>query len=587
MPETDLHRGARIGTRIAMLVSNALVHTHSKLLDVKHKLAVMVFNTISNEISDEVDMTLGPLLKRMAQAYEDGGHVAGMMEFMAHGRGQFKAIVGSSATAQSLLWALGTVISNELAPVSYDLIATSPHLIPDSATIASFAATGHISEADAAYQIARNGFNKAWANAWIDTARQWPSPADITDWVNKKLLSRSDGIALLQKTGYTYDLAAGYINAAFEDVSYQDAALAYLRGAIDIGVVYELAEKQGVDSESVDIYLQTIGEPPGTMDLLEGFRRGFIDQSALRRGIKQSRTRDEWIPLIEELRYSPMSVADAVNATVQGHMEYGVAEKIADQNGLEPGQFDTLYQTAGEPLSRTELNELFLRGLIGSDVVLQGLRESRIKNKYVEDAFALRRRLLEPRTLSAMVHNGSMTHDVAIRKAMENGYNKEDAEYLIASASNQKMQSYRDRVMQDVETLFTDGAYTPEQLTNAAHSLGYSDEEAKLMLQAAEYKRDQRAFTAATGVIRSKLTSHHIDKGTASNMLDGIGMPASQRDYLLGFWEMEAAANTRELTQAQIIKALKDGVFTATQTIKRLMELGYSETDAGFLVEMA
>lgn len=586
MAASDLHRGARIGTRVAHIVSQAIIYTHSRLLDVKHKLAVMIFNTISNEISDEVDTTLGPLLKGMAAAYEQGGQAAGLMHFMAHGRGQFKAIVGSSAAGQSLLWALGTIVSNELAPISYDNIASNPHLIPDSGTIAGLAASGRITQDDAVSAMRKNGLFDYWGNVMVEASRSQPAIADLTDWFNRKLIGRGDYETLAKHAGYSPDVASAYLAAAFTEVSWQDAALAYLRGALSKDVLYVIASKQGVGSEDVDIYLETVGEPPGTMDMLEAFRRGYIDEDTLVRGIKQSRVRDEWIPTLINLRYSPMTVADAVDAAVQNHLTEDQVREIAEQNGLQPGQYSILLETAGSPLSRTELNDLYNRGIIGSDVVLQGLRESRLKDKYTADAFALRRRLLEPRTLSTMVHNGAMDHDTAIAKAMESGYNAEDAAYLIASASNQKLQAYRDKLMEEIEVLFIDGAYTEDQFRSAVEKLGFSGDEISLLLQTVIYKREQRAFQGAVSVIRSKLIGHHIDRAKASNMLDGIGMPASQREYLLGLWKLEAAANVKTLTEAQTIKAVKDQVMTADEALSRLTDMGYSDEDASLLLEM-
>jgi hypothetical protein len=585
MSEPDMHRGARVGTRIAMLISQAIVHTHTKMLDFKHKLAVMIFNTISNEISDEVDMTLGPLLKKMSAAYQEGGEAAGLVEFMAHGRGQFKAIAGSSAAGQSLLWALSTIISNELAPFSYNVISTTPNMLPDAATIAGMYATGNIDEDTAIYRIASNGFGGDWARAWIEMARQYPSPQDAADMVHRGVLDSGTYDIWAAKQGFSQEVRDAIFRASDNPASMQDAALAYLRGAISRDELYSIAGKTGYLQDAVDVYLETVGEPPGTMDMLEAFRRGFIDQATLQRGIKQSRVRDEWIPMIEELRYSPMSTADAVNATVQGHMSQDEMASLAEQNGLTPGQVNTLYETAGSPLSRTELNELYNRGEIGSDVVLQGLRESRMKDKYTADAFALRRRLLEPRSLGEAVVSGAMDHETAIRKAMENGYNAQDAAFLVNAAANRKMQSYRDKVMVQAEDLYMDGGMSASQFTNIVKSMGHSDAEAQMLIQSADLHREQRAFNAATNVIRSKFVSHHIDKGKASAMLDGLGMLAQQRDYLMGIWSIEQAATTRTLTEAQVIKAVKNQIITPDQGAERLLNMGYNGDDVAILLE--
>lgn len=585
MPDNDLHRGARIGTRIAMLVSQALIHTHTRLLDLKHKLAVMVFNTISNEISDEVHDTIGHLIRHIAGEMPEESQLKPMLDFMAHGRGQLKAIAGSSALSGSILWALGAMVSNDMAPIVYAYINEDPHLAPDSASAAQMAVVGAVSEGEARYAMGANGHGARWQDGFIEIAKAYPAASDLLDMVRRDIISEGEFASLAKKSGTPDNVIPMFLASLYLPLSYQDVALAYMRGEVSEGAYYEAAKKNGVSAADASVFLQSIGEPPDTTSLMEGLRRGFIDEGTVEKGIRQSRIRDEWIPFIQQLRYSPMSIADATNAVVQGHMDYNTGASIAQQNGLEPGQFDTLYQTAGAPLSRTELNDLFNRGEIGSDVVNQGLRESRLKDKYVADAFALRRRLLEPRSLGEAVNNGAMSHATAVQKAMESGYNAEDAAYLVNAASNRKMQSYREKVVSQAEKLYADGAMSKPQFVSLVESMGHSSAEADMIAQSADFERDQRAFTSATNAIRSKLISRHIDKAGASARLDAIGMQAVQRDYLLGMWELEESANTRVLTTAQVLKAVKDQTFTPDQGLERLTAMGYSADDAVVLLE--
>jgi len=48
------HSGAKVGTKVSVLVSRAVVHTHAKLVGTKHRLALLIFHSISNIISEEV-----------------------------------------------------------------------------------------------------------------------------------------------------------------------------------------------------------------------------------------------------------------------------------------------------------------------------------------------------------------------------------------------------------------------------------------------------------------------------------------------------------------------------------------------------
>lgn len=585
MAKTDTHRGARIGMRIADIVSKAMVITHNKLMGTRRKLATLIFNDITNEISDEAHTALGRIFMDMADAYEQGGPAAGLVQFMAHGRGQFKAIVGSSSAAQSLLWALGSVISNELAPFAYGYISANPHLTPDPATLAGFAATGRMAYGDAVHAIAQNGYTNHWADSWIDSQRAYPSVQEAAGFLRKGFINDDKFVELAGKNGTTSDVAGLYFLDTHVPVSMQDLAVGYLRGEITEGALYAQADAQGYDQGDVRAYLSSIGEPPGATDLMEALRRGQIDEATFERGILQSRMRNEWIPVLRNLRYSPMSTADAVNAAVQNHITLDEAERIADENGLQPGQFGFLYETAGAPLSRTELNDLYNRGLIGSDVVIQGLRESRLKDKYGPDAFALRRRLLEPRTIASAVHEGVIDHDTGIRMAMEHGFNAEDAATLVNTSVNMKVRLYKDRVVAEVEALYEDGAMTREQAMNVAGNMGFTPTEAQYITLVGDYKREDKVFKAATSAIRSKFIGHHITAGEASGLLDNIGAPATQRDFLLGMWEIERAANVRSLTEAQIVKAVKKQLITPEDGLSRLTDMGYTDADAALLLE--
>ena len=584
---TGDHRGAKIGPRIAHLVSQSMVATHHKMLAMKHKLAVMIFNTVTNEISDEVDMTIGPIIRQLCQDYESDGHAAAYLNFMKHGRGQLKAIAGSSAVGQSLTWALGTILSNLFAPDVYKAVGFTPNLIPDPATLATMAAGGEISHGDAVAGIAANGYRGAYAQAWINAASTYPGMSDLLSLLNRGAISESQFMELAQKNGMPPNIASIYYALKRSFVSVEDAAVAYLRGSIGRGELDTLGGISGYQPSDIDVLLQSIGEPPGTIELLQGFRRGMIDQATLEKGLRQSRLRNEWIPLIEQLRFAPMSISDAVNAVVQNHLSASEGERISEQNGLEPGAFGTLVETAGSPLSRTEMEQLFNRGLVTKADVEQALRESRLKNKYNEWAFELHTRLLAPSTLSEAVRRGAISHDSAIRKAMEYGYSAEDAAIVVESASAAKLQASKDRVVSAAESLFMDSAISEQEFRAAASSMGYTDAEENFIVQAAVYHREAKAVTAALNAVRSKYIGHHIDQLDASAMLDGLGIPSAQRDYLISIWSIELAANTRELTPAQVLKAVAKGLIDANEGQARLEFLGYSAADATLLLNGA
>lgn len=579
--------GAKIGPRVAMLVSQSMVHTHSRLAGLKHKIAMSVFHAISDEISDEVDVTLGPLITKIHNTIGQEHPAYPAIHFLHTNRGQLKAIAGTGLQVSGLLGSLATVMNNDLIPVVYNLVSANPSLIPDAGTVANLAAISLIDQPDAVGTMAKLGYNETWANGMLTLAQSWPSPPDALEMYRRGLISNNDLDKYLTFNGIPPELTAKYFSLAQQPVSVADAALAVLRGDMTQQDGINVAAENGFSEASFNILIGNTGEPPGTEQLLEAFRRGFIDEATLDKGILESRVRDEWIPTIKALRYTPMSVADAVNAVVQGHLTMAQGEQIANYNGLEPADFDTLYQTAGEPLSRTELEELYNRGLVDQDTVEEGLRESRLKDKYVSAAFALHQKIVPVYTLQRALRYGGVSTADAIRITMESGYSEQDATLIVNSGSAERLQTYKDKVVSAVQTLYEDSLMTDTDAISLIESMDYTADEAQFIFESSEFRRQARILDTVVSALKSKYLQRHITQQQVINDLNAVGLPAAQRDQLMALWEIEYTAFTKNLTEAQIVKAVNDALITEQDGVTRLVALGYSEGDANLLIQGA
>jgi hypothetical protein len=288
--------------------------------------------------------------------------------------------------------------------------------------------------------------------------------------------------------------------------------------------------------------------------------------------------------MLEQLRYQPLSVADAVNAVVQNQLDAQTATRYADENGLQPGDLDILIKTAGEPLSRTEMEQLYNRGIVTHDQVVQALRESRLKNKYNEYAFDLHVKLSPIDVLSRAVRFGSVSQASAVAKVMENGYAKDDATMLVESASQEKTQSFKDDVLKSVTAMYQDSLMSEADASSMIRGLGFTEQEASFVLKAAGYHRTAQITTHVVNAVRTKFAAHHIDELTASGYLSAVGVASAQRDQLLALWKIQAEAYTRTLTEAQVIKAVAKQLITTDDGTARLLAMGYSATDAALLI---
>lgn len=576
--------GAKVGERIAALVSRSIVSTQTQMLRVKHKLAMGIFHAISDTISDEVHQTLDPIFKDMHAKYEVDGQMGPLLDFMANGKGQMHALAGSALSSSGLLWAISAIMNNELAPVVYTAISGNPHGIPDAGTIAQLAAQAWIDDSSYLENMAKSGLNDAWATMMKHTAQQYPDYSVAMELVRRGKLGRDTAHEWLVHSGIPGDAADTLLNLIGNELSPADAALAVLRGNMSQGQGTEIAAANGLTAEQFQTLIDNTGEPLGLMELLEARRRGFIDDARLTRGIIQSRIRNEWVDVAKAIAFSPMSTADAVNAVVQNHLSQAQASTIATQNGLEPGAFDILVQTAGEPLSRTEMEQLFNRGMVTKDQVKQALNESRLKPKYTDLAFELHTKLLPVRNIAEAVEFGVLSFQDGVNEVMKNGHSETDAATLVKAASARKLQTYRHGVVTAAEQLYVDNAMSLADGMQVAKDAGFNDAEATAIFKGAEYKRQARMLNAAVSAVRSKFIMHHLDKPTASSLLDGIGIISTHRDELLSVWEIEQSANVTTLTEAQIIKAFKKGTLTEAEATTRLQDKGYADADIAILI---
>lgn len=576
--------GVKLGDRIVALVTKAIVATHSKLVHTKHRLAMLVFSDISDIISEEVHKTAGTMLSQLHSGLDPDSPAHPLMKFMAEEHGQLQAFAGASAIGQGLLWPVSALINNELAPVVYESVATNPHSIPDAGAIADAHAKEWIDDNSFHDGMAKNGINGAWADMLSNASQSYPDVSVALDLLRRGEITEDDLANWVAHNGTPRGLAGKMRELADVPLSPADAALAVLRGNMTQADGAAVASKWGVSASTFQALIDNTGEPPGTEQLLEAHRRGYIDDARLVKGILESRVRDEWVDVLRQLAYVPMSTADAVNAVVQNHISEAQGEQIANDNGLQAGMFPIMVETAGAPLSRTEMEQLFNRGMVTKDDVTQALRESRLKNKYNDLAFSLHERLLEPRELADAVLWGAITHQDAVRQTMELGYSQASSEILVGSAVNRKMESQRLAVVRSIETLYEDNALSKDQASQSIAKMGFEPTEVDLILQAAELRRNAKLINAGLSAIRSKFVGHHIERVAASGLIDQMGIPHQQRDALLQLWQVEHDANVRLLTPSQVIKANTLGFYTDDETLQYLKNLGFDDKAANALI---
>lgn len=578
------HIGTKLGPKLAKIISETIVATRVRLLDTEHRARVHSMQTIIDRAGREIADLYKPVWDATLAQQDMPDVVRDHVNKIMSGRHQWQAIAGIALGYSGAANGLSQIVSNALAPAVRATLQASPELLPAVNDIVAMFVKGVITEQDALAGIAGQGINNNLAHSLFTASYGYPDLSTTLELLRRDMILGQDAGVFLSRNGIAPEVQSLLLQLVKVPLSPADLADMVVRDIKTQSEAAKVAAQSGVDAADFDALVLDTGEPLALQQLLEAFRRGFIDQARLERGIRQGRTRNEWIDVAQRLRFSPMSVADAVNSVVQNHQSAAVGNAIAEQNGLEPGAFDILLQTAGEPLSRTEMQELYNRGLVTREQVDQAQRESRLKDKYIPYSFELHRRIMPVNYVQRALRYGVIEHAAAVRAVMDNGFNKDDAEVLVASGAAEKIQTFKNRVVSAVETAYEENTIGDDTAKSMIASLGFNDSEAAFIIQAAAFRRDARIVNQAIGLIHGRYIQHRLSRQQASNDLDSAGVPAPQRDFMLRLWDIEYAAHSRTLTEPQVIRAMKKQTITEADALQRLLDMGYSDVDAGILI---
>lgn len=373
-----------------------------------------------------------------------------------------------------------------------------------------------------------------------------------------------------------------------------------VRNIIDHHEAAVIAARSGLSATDFGRLVLDTGDAPAPQQLMEALRRGIISwdsgqgglPSALQ-GLRQGRLRDEWAPLIRELGFVPIPVADAVDAVVEGQISHDQGAQIAYEGGVRADDFQILVNTRGNPPSPVELIDLVRRGFIamqgtGPDATTlqQGIFEGATKDKWEPLYERMVEALPPPRTVTALLRNGSITDEAATRWFQQAGLSHEAALAYAADAHHQKLAASKELAKGDVLQLYFDQLVTAEQAVTMLAPLGYTAEEAHFELALQDTKRVIQAVNQLIGRLHTLYVNRKIDRTAAINAMNAIGLPDGQQQQLLQTWDVERTSNVKVLSAAEIASAFYYQVMTQSEATTELRGQGYSEFDAWALLSV-
>ena len=361
------------------------------------------------------------------------------------------------------------------------------------------------------------------------------------------------------------------------------------------------AAKSGINSDRFDHLVDLTAGAPGIAVLVEALRRKLIpesgsgsDSESFAQGLRESGLSDKWEPILRELATTIPSIAEVMNAWLEGQIEEGEAYTRYIAAGGDPTWFQTSYNTNGQAPTPMQALELWNRGIIpeggtGPEAVSyeQAFLEGPWRNKWLPAFKALRVYVPPPRTVTALLRAGTITQGEALAYFQASGLSAVSAAQYVADASHHATAAARELSQSQTISLYTDKLLTAQEAIDHLVSLKYSQADAQLLVHLADFKAASTATRQAVSRVQSLYLAGKNDAPTTIHALAALGINDAQANELVSIWNLERAATTKSLTASQVEQAFKHGIFDQATATSELVNLGYSPHDAWVLLSIA
>lgn len=398
--------------------------------------------------------------------------------------------------------------------------------------------------------IAESRLHDKWGPLLADLETQLASPAQLAEGVVRNFTTRPDAEA--------------------------DAAL------------------QGVSAALLSLLVNLAGDAPAPGQLAEALRRGIVPRQgrgpgsvAFEQGIAEGRLADKWAPVIEGLSRLWPTPTDALEALLKGQLPDAEGRAMYERLGGDPQFIGWLLDTIGNSPTPLEASAMAARGIIaergtGPEVLSyeQAVRESRYRNKWGPAYRAVSRHLPPPSTVATFTARGVITDQQAHTWLAENDLAPEVTAAYLADAEFTETSDLRGLTAGSVVSMYVAGLLDRSNALTVLGGLHVSPRAAALQLDYADLRYYIDSINRSVQRIATLLVSRKITVATATTAFQRLGVPPASVDKLITNLQLQAQADVKTLTAAEILAAAKYTIMTPAEALEDLQAIGYTAYDA-------
>jgi hypothetical protein len=311
----------------------------------------------------------------------------------------------------------------------------------------------------------------------------------------------------------------------------------------------------------------------------------------------------------------PLSPAEMALAVLRGHADVDAGIRESAMSGISASRFDLLIANTGEPPGLQQLQEALRRGIIDQTTFAKGVRQSRVRNEWIDTLEALRYAPVPVGEVLAAVVQGHISQAEAAHRLDVAGLNPVDfpwlyethgrppgifellelvnrGEYSLADAEQAIRESdiknkyipalakLRRKIppMRSVVAMLHQGVITPAEAINKLRQLGYDEADAAAFAKEGAASRHAGVKALSQSQIHAAYAARMITRAKAATMLTALGYDATEVEMLLALADHERHAKFQNSAISRVHTRYVAHRITRQEAIGALGKIGVDPT---------
>jgi len=449
---------------------------------------------------------------------------------------------------------------------------------------------------------------KRWTDYTLnyDVPNRIPDEVDLISLKRRGLISLSEYLTGMQKYGFDADRASKLLELSEKLQDSGNLVELLRRGLIDEKEYYERMQQIGIEYKTAEELYKLSEKRLDPDTVIRAWRRQIrvaSDKPDYFDDLRDQGWSEDRIELLKKVTEYYPSPSDLILFAVREVYTPEIVEKYGMMEDL-PKKFLEEAKKAGLPEEQAKNYwaahwvlpslgqgyEMLHRGIIDEEDLMTLMRTQDIMPYWRDKLMKISYRPLTRVDVRRMHKLGVLDEEGVKRAYMDLGYDEEKAELMTEFTikynedSPEQEKTEEDKRREELRGLtrsviisrYKKGSIDQETARSYLRDIGLSDEVIDFYIAQADYELEEEKEEAYITQYRKMFVNGIIDYNLCSDLLDDLGIPAKQKEYLLNLWELERIGKPSLPSKSELIRWVKKKLITLDKFKNLMSNLGYS-----------